>query len=223
MSKKSLIIYSVSLITPIIVWFVLFLLAKNSSNSYDPTPWIQNFVENPMQRITQDSSELSWIHIQAVHGELVVKKGSEETIPLKQFSPSSKYLILLVEAQGPTLAGQLFEFLKEHSLLERSLTLAVSDGFLKDVRFYNSEVALGAGQAYLVRFRAMQTLWLEKFLLINMSGVWLRPEIFKESTTHLTDTFVGLHVPVFIGPVSAEEALHLPTNANYLILDSVNK
>ena len=87
------------------------------------------------------------------------------------------------------------------------------------MRYYDGQLALGAGQAYLIRFRALQSFALENFLLINMSGIWLQPEIFKSSTQKLTDTFVGLHVPVFIGPIQRDQIQLLPKNANFLVID----
>ncbi len=216
--SRSFWLYAVALCTPLFAWLMLFNLAQKSTNSYDPNPWIQNFVENPGRALPKDSAEVSWIHVVAVRGELIVKNGAQE-LPLSSHTVTSKNLIILVEAQGPTLARQLYDYLKDRELLKTTLVLAVSDGFLKDVRYYDREVALGAGQAYLVRFRALQTLLLEKFLLINMSGLWLRPEIFKDSTQKLTDTFVGLHVPVFIGPISRKDIPSLPKNANFLVVD----
>ncbi|MBY0386420.1 hypothetical protein K2X05_14790 [bacterium] len=250
LKNRSFLIYTIALITPLISWLVLYSLAQNTTNSFDPNPWVQGFVATPGQVIEPQLASTSavilpaashsiikkdvfnphalpqqlasldthWVHVVSERGNLFVK--TKETLtPIEDFAPSNDNLIFLVEAQGPTAAGQLFTFLKDHKLIGRCLILAVSDGFLKDVRYYNSEVALGAGQAYLVRFRALQTLMLENFLLINMSGLWLRPEIFKDSTQKLTDTFVRLHVPVFIGPVSRSQIPTLPKNANYLVVD----
>lgn len=220
--NRSFLLFAVALSTPLFTWIVLFLLAQNSSNSFDPNPWVQGFVDQPGQRIEPATSAspdgTHWIHIVSQQGELMVKH-QDALLRLTDFKPGSGSFIFLVEAQGPTLASQLFQFLKDQDLLTRSLVLAVSDGFLKDVRYYHRELALGAGQAYLVRFRALQTLMLEKFLLINMSGIWLQPEIFKDSTQGLTDTFVRLHVPVFIGPVKRAEIPSLPKTANYLVVD----
>jgi hypothetical protein len=216
--SRSFLIYAIALSTPLFSWLVLFNLAQKSTNSYDPNPWIQSFVENPGRALTKDSSEVSWIHVVSDQGKLVVQNGNKQ-LPLISQVVTSKNLIILVEAQGPTLARQLYDYLKDRALLKTTLVLAVSDGFLKDIRYYDGEIALGAGQAYLVRFRALQTLLLEKFLLINMSGLWLRPEIFKDSTQKLTDTFVGLHVPVFIGPIHRQDIPSLPKNANFLVVD----
>ncbi len=231
LKSRSFLLYTAALSTPLITWFVLFLLAQNSTNAFDPNPWVQGFVTSPGHLIFQARSApkpppgsvdfslgTHWIQVVSEHSKLMVQQ-KEQRIPLTEFKPGSGSFIFLVEAQGPTLASQLFQYLKDEDLLTRSLVLAVSDGFLKDVRYYHRDLALGAGQAYLVRFRALQTLALEKFLLINMSGIWLQPEVFKESTQLLTDTFVGLHVPVFIGPVSREQLLSLPKNANYLVTD----
>jgi hypothetical protein len=211
---KSLIIFSIALITPILVWFTFYSLAQNSSNSFDPNPWIQNYVSSPGQILPPSK----WAHIVAHEGVLKVRQG-EVLLPLNDFKPGDGNLIFLTEAQGPTFAKVLYDFIKENQLAKRVLVLAVSDGFLKDVRYYDGELALGAGQAYLIRFRALQSFALEKFLLINMSGIWLRPEIFKSSTQKLTDTFVGLHVPVFIGPIKRDQVQALPKNANYLVID----
>ncbi len=217
-NKKSLLIYSVALCAPILVWFVLWTLAQNSYHSHDPNPWIQGFVNNPGQKISThgDANQTEWFHVASEAGELYVTSVTPKIL-LKDYAPSAEHVILLVEAQGPQLASQLFHFLKEKSLLKRSLVLAVSDGFLKDLRYYDGEIALGAGQAYIVRFRALQTFGLENFLSVQMSGIWLRPEIFKESTKQLTDTFNKMKVPVFIGPVKEAQLSDLPSNANYLI------
>jgi hypothetical protein len=224
--NKSLLIYFVALITPILIWFTLWSLAQNTHHAHDPNPWIQGFVNNPGQRIFSPTEtslttaapkpQTQWIHVIADAGELYVTSTPQKTL-LKNYVPTSERLILLVEAQGPELAGQLFRFLKEKNLLKNSLVLAVSDGLLKDVRYYDGELALGAGQAYVVRFRALQTFALENFLSVQMSGIWLRPEIFKQSTQKLANTFNAMKVPVFIGPVKESQLSDLPTNANYLI------
>jgi hypothetical protein len=225
LKSRTFLLYTAALSTPLFAWFVLFMLAQNSSNSFDPNPWVQGFVTNPGQLIsaaqaaqTAQGETTRWIHIVSERSELMVQHQGKR-ISLTEFKPGTGSFIFLVEAQGPTLASQLFQYLKDEDLLTRSLVLAVSDGFLKDVRYYHRDLALGAGQAYLVRFRALQTLKLEKFLLINMSGIWLQPEVFKDSTQLLTDTFVGLHVPVFIGPVTRAQIPSLPKNANYLVAD----
>ncbi len=211
---KSLIIFSIALITPIFAWFIFFSLAQNSSNSFDPTPWIQDYVSSPGQILPPSK----WAHIVSHEGVLKVRQG-DSLLPLNDFKPGNGNLIFLTEAQGPTLAKVLYDFLKDNHLTKRVLVLAVSDGFLKDVRYYDGQLALGAGQAYLIRFRALQSFALENFLLINMSGIWLQPEIFKSSTQKLTDTFVGLHVPVFIGPIQRDQIQLLPKNANFLVID----
>ncbi len=211
---KSIFIYNIALSTPIFIWFIFYTLAQNSSNSFDPRPWIQNYVREPGQVLASSK----WFHIISHEGILKVQHANI-LVPLSEFEPGDGNLIILTEAQGPTAAKTLYDFLRERDLLKRVLVLAVSDGFLKDVRYYDGEVALGAGQAYLIRFRALQTFALENFLLINMSGIWLRPEIFKGSTQKLTDTFVGLHVPVFIGPIKRDEVSALPKNANFLVID----
>ena len=250
LKNKSFLVYIIALITSFFSWLLLYFLAQNTTNSFDPNPWVQGFVATPGQLIGQQllshSPEIlpaaspliikrdvfnpvaqpqlltalgtHWVHIVSERGNLLVKSKDQLT-PLESFTPTNDKLIFLVEAQGPSAASQLHSYLKDRKLMDRCLILAVSDGFLKDVRYYNADVALGAGQAYLVRFRALQTLMLENFLLINMSGIWLRPEIFKDSTQKLTDTFVNLHVPVFIGPVSREQIPSLPNNANYLVVD----
>lgn len=222
LKNRSFLLYTTALITPLITWFVLFMLAQNSTNAFDPNPWVQGFVTSPGQLIpaaqTSQGETTHWVQIVSEKSELMVQEQGKRIL-LTEFKPGSGSFIFLVDAQGPTLASQLFQYLKDEDLLTRSLVLAVSDGFLKDVRHYHRDLALGAGQAYLVRFRALQTLALEKFLLINMSGVWLQPEVFKESTQLLTDTFVDLHVPVFIGPVSRKQIPSLPKNANYLVID----
>ena len=211
---KSLIIFSIALITPIFGWFVFYSLAQKSSNSFDPTPWIQDYVSSPGQILPPSK----WAHVVSHEGVLKVRQG-DSFLPLSEFKPSEGNLIFLTEAQGPTFAKVLYDFLKDNQLTKRVLVLAVSDGFLKDVRYYDGQLALGAGQAYLIRLRALQSFALENFLLINMSGIWLRPEIFTNSTQKLTDTFVRLHVPVFIGPIRRDEIHSLPKNANYLVID----
>lgn len=230
--SRSFFIYLTAIITPVIAWIVLFTLAQNTTNSFDPSPRIQSFVQNPGQKIPQETLTspawpLAWIHVVGLQGKLFVLQNKTnnapttslppDAIPLAEYKTRAQELILLVEAQGPHLASELYQFLKDQDLLKRVLVLAVSDGFLKDVRYYNAELPLGAGQAYLIRFRALQTLGLENFLVINMSGLWLRPEIFTSDTEQLTNTFVQKHVPVFIGPTSESEISSLPKNANFLM------
>lgn len=212
--KKSILIYALALSTAFFVWFVLYYLASNSTNAYDPNPWIQEMVDKP-RTISPQSSDLQWVSIVQKQGKLIVD--STQQIPLSEWKASAEKIIFLVEAQGPTAASELYHFLKDSKLDRRSLILSSSDGFLKDLRFYDAELTLGAGQAYLVRYRALQEIGLHGFLTIAMSGVWIKPEIFKESTQKLTDTFQQQRVAVFIGPIDKAAIPSLPQNANFLV------
>lgn len=219
--KRSLLIFTIALITPFFVWLLLYSLAHNSQNAFDPSPWIQGFVEKP-QWIEENSPDLSWAHVVSKEGSIYLKK-NDQLIPLEDVQFSAKKYIFLIEAQGPSAAGQFYQFLKDKNLLSHSLVLAVSDGLLKDIRFYDGNLPLGAGQAYLVRYQALRQLALEGFMVINMSGVWLQPDVFKTATQDLTDAFQKMHVPVFIGPVNQQQIESLPKNANYLITESPTK
>lgn len=214
--SRSVLIFSISLIAPFLVWVLLRQVGSFAPESFDPSPWIQGLVQKPAA-VTTDDKTTRWIHVVSKNGELFIEKNTTET-PLAQFADTSEKVIFLVHAQGPTLAKKFYDFLIEHKLPPRSLILSNSDGFLKDLRYYDGNLTLSCGQAYVVRWRALKQLDLHNLMTINMSAVWLDPAIFATSFETLTKYFTALHVPVFIGPVTAEQAKSLPAQANFLIL-----
>lgn len=213
---RSFLVFGISLSAPILVWILLRVVASYNPPSFDPNPWVQSLVQSPMT-FTPEGPTNRWVQIQAREGELYFTKNGTQ-VPLSEFKDASEKLIFVVKAQGPTLAKKYYDFLKQHELQKRSMTLSSSDGFLKDLRFYDNELTLGCGQAYVVRWRALKQLGLHNLMTINMSGVWLDPEIFASSSAELAREFTSLHVPVFVGPLTTEQAKMSPSEANILTL-----
>jgi len=214
-TKKSIKVFTIALIAPFLVWVVLRVVAVQSPVSFDPNPWIQSMVQAPSS-ITTTDTKTRWMEIIGKNGDLYLnsKTGMQ---PLSTFQDTSEKVIFVVTAQGPSFAKKYFDFLTEHKLIDRSLTLSASDGFLRDLRFYNVNLTLGCGQAYVIRWRALKQIGLEQMMAISMSGVWLEPALFASSLERLARNFTDLKVPVFIGPVTTEEAKKIPVQANFLI------
>lgn len=210
-TKISLTIFGIALITPFLVWILLRVVASYNVPSHDPTPWIQSLVEQPAALYKNDP-KTSWVEVIGDSGgELRVKNGDEFT-PLKNFEVTSEKVIFLVHAKGPTHAQTFFRFLKDRDLLSRALVLSPGDGFLKDLRFNDNTLALGCGQGYVIRWRALEQLGLQHLMTINMSGVWLDPAIYGSSLKTLARQFRDMKVPVFTWPVNDE----IP-DANFLV------
>lgn len=211
---RSITVFAIALSTPILIWILLKHLADSNPSGFDPSPRIQSYVENPHALPPFQAD--GWWHVVNVDEELVLKTLNGGTAPLSAFDTSSSTPVFVIEAQGPTMAKKFHAFLKEHDLLGTALVLSASDGLLKDLRFHDPNLSLGAGQAYVIRVRTLQQLGLENLLTINMSGALLDPKLFQSSLQVLTDYFTSRRVPVFIGPVTREEIPALPKNANFL-------
>lgn len=216
-TSRSILIFAISLIAPFLVWVLLRIVGSYNPPSFDPNPWIQDMVKNPTA-ILSDSSAVRWAAITSKNGELFWQKNPQTEKPLTDFEDTQGKVIFVIQAQGPSLAKKFYDFLKDKNLMSRSLIVSSSDGFLKDLRFYDGNLALGCGQAYIVRWRALKQLGLHNLMTITMSGAWLEPQIFSSSLAELTKNFTALNVPVFIGPVTTEQAKNLPSGANILIL-----
>lgn len=215
-TKRSVQLFTIALIAPFLVWLLLRVVASMNPPSFDPNPWIQSMVQSP-SALSMSDTKVRWIPLTTKDGELFMEwNGALQ--PLSSFTNTSEKVVFAVHAQGPTFAKKLYDFLKDKDLLSRSLILSSSDGFLKDLRYHDGNMPLGCGQAYVIRWRGLKQIGLERMMTINMSGVWLDPKIFKNSLEDLTKHFVALKVPVFIGPVTTEEAKNLPAQANFFIL-----
>jgi hypothetical protein len=212
---KSIQVYSIALIAPFLVWVLLRVVAAQNPPSHDPNPWIQSMVQSPAA-LTVSAPKTRWVPVLGKDGELFIDLPGNQH-PLSDFADDAEKFVFVVHAQGPTIAKKFYDFIVEKNLKDRSLILSSSDGFLKDLRFYDGNLTMGCGQAYIVRWRALKQIGLEHMMTITMSGVWLDPQIFASSLDTLTEEFTKLQVPVFIGPVTAEEAKNLPTQANILI------
>ena len=107
--------------------------------------------------------------------------------------------------------------IEDKNLLDKVIILSNSDGLIKDLRFHDPRLTLSCGQAFIIRFHALQRLSLEGLLTIDMSAVWLDPNVFGESLKELTDYFVARKVAVFIGPYANLPGNELEKKANILI------
>jgi hypothetical protein len=212
---RSFMVFSISLIAPFLVWLILRLVGTSTPVSFDPSPWVQGMVTSPSS-ISMEDKSTSWVRVVTKDKELYIEKNSQLK-PLSEFVETSEKVIFLVQAEGPTLAKKFYDFFKEHNLASHAMVLSASDGFLKDLRYCDANLTLSCGQAYVIRWHALKQLGLHTLMTINMSAVWLDPSLFASSLVDLTKFFTELHVPVFIGPVTADQAKTLPAQANFLI------
>ena len=212
---NSLLVMVVALITPILIWFLLHTMALSKTQSFDPNPQVQQLVEQP-QNIYRDGSlaqsggikSTTWVNLVGKDGNWFVKQKDNSLMPIESWRPHGSRIVLLLEAQGPTLALHLHRYLKEKELSKKVFILSASDGLLKDLRFHDPNLTMSCGQAYIIRFHALHRLNLEGLMTINMSAIYLDPKLFSEEIQELTDFFVAHRVAVFIGPIATAQ---LPT------------
>lgn len=209
---RSLTVLSVALITPVFTWILLKSLANNSFSAFDPDPWIQSLVTSPHNFYLNDEAN-PWIHIQIKNSELLFVTTNGELEPITHLPVfKADHLVFLVDGQGPSAAKTFYDFLQSNHYTEKSLVLSASDGFLKDVRYYNANTKLSCGQAYLIRFRMLNDLGLANLMTINMSGALVDPSIFSDNIVELTLALHQRHVPVFTFPSTTTEAQKVSAN-----------
>lgn len=209
---SSLRVLVIALITPFLVWFLLIFMAGSKEQSFDPNPMVQSLVESP-----QVLGPGQWTHLIGKDGVWQIKKEEGTLTPLENWKPEGERLILLLEAQGPTLASALFHFLKDRDLIKKTIFLSSSDGLLKDLRFHDGNITASSGQAHIIRFHAMKRLKLENLNTINMSAVYLDPKIFAQDLDELAEYFRDHKVAVFVGPVDEPASEELQKKANILL------
>jgi hypothetical protein len=216
---NSLIVLFIGLITPVLVWILLHSLAVGKVQSFDPNPLVQELVTSA-QTISRAGTDTIWVNLVGVNGEWSVKEKDAKLTPLAEWKPTARRLVLLLEAQGPTLALKLHRYLKENALDKKIILLSNSDGLLKDLRYHDGQATMSCGQAYVIRFHALKRLGLEGLMTIDMSAVYLDPKLFSQELKELTDYFVSHNVAVFVGPLGENSATineALDKKANILV------
>ncbi|MCC6138271.1 MAG: hypothetical protein IT287_06540 [Bdellovibrionaceae bacterium] len=209
---KSLTIIAIGVITPLFSWALLKSLANNSSSAHNPDPWIQGLVDQP-QSFHKNESGTPWFQVISKEGELFWQKDETTLAPLNEIPNLPEKSIFLVSASGPKAAHLFYEFLKAREAAQKVLILSASDGFLKDMQFYDGNLLLSCGQAYLVRLRMLDQLGLGNLMKTNMSAVWLDESLFAGYKKEFLALFKARRVPVFI---NATETAISPLDANVL-------
>lgn len=211
---RSVTLITISVITPLFCWILLKSLAHNSSSAHDPDPWIQSLVDHP-QQFTQNAGAQVWYKISSANGELFWQKDALTAVPLNDIPEIKDHAIFVVEATGPTAAKHFYEFLKSREATKKALILSSSDGFLKDMQYYDPNLSMSCGQAYLIRFRMLDQLGIANLMKTSMSAVFLDESLFESYKAEFFEAFKMRRVPVFIFP---KDGSNLTTNtANLLI------
>jgi hypothetical protein len=200
---NSLMVVIVALITPVLVWFLLLSMAHSKVQSFDPAADIQDLVSHP-RNFSHSDQESPWTLLVGKDGVWSVQAKDGSLSPLENWQPVGSHPVLLLQAQGPTLALHLHRFLQEKGLSDKVILLSDSDGLLKDLRFHDPNLTMSCGQAYVIRFHALKRLGLEGLMTIDMSAVYLDPKLFSEELKELSDYFNDHHVAVFVGPITTE-------------------
>jgi hypothetical protein len=207
---RSFVLLAISVITPFFCWILLKSLAHNSSSAHNPDPWIQSLVDQP-QSFTKNAAAQTWFKIVSVNTDLFWQKDNEALVPLADIPELPDKVVFVVQATGPTAAKHFYNFLKSREAAKKALILSSSDGFLKDMQYYDPNLQMSCGQAYLVRFRMLDQLGLANLMKTNMSAVLLEETLFDSYTNEFIAAFKARRVPVFINPkegssVSTESA-----------------
>lgn len=197
--KRSAIILAIGVITPFFTWILLKSLANNSSSAHDPDPWIQSLVDTPTE-FQKNAPENGWFKITTQDGQLFWQKDPATALPLADLPAWTNKTIFLVEAHGPTAASQLYNYLKDREATTRTLILSSTDGFLKDIQYYDGNLQLSSGQAYLIRLRMLHQLGLSNLMKTTMSAVYLDEALFKNDVALFLEEFRKRRVPLFMSP-----------------------
>lgn len=204
MYKKSLMALGIGIITPLFSWMLLKSLANNSSSAHNPDPWIQSLIDQP-RNFEKNNPVNGWFKIVSKDLELFWEKSEAERLPVSDIPSFSGNVIFVVDARGPKAAYSMHEFLKERTALKTALILSASDGFLKDMQFYNGQLLLSCGQAYLIRLRMLGQLGLANLMKTNMSAAWIDGEVFAKDIPELSSELLQRRVPVFLGPQTSKD------------------
>lgn len=196
---RSLMLLTISVITPLFCWILLKSLAHNSSSAHNPDPWIQSLVDQP-QSFTKNTATQTWFKIVSKNTDLFWQKDNESVVSLGEIPELPDKVIFVVEATGPTAAKHFYEFLKAREATKKALILSSSDGFLKDMQYYDPNLQMSCGQAYLIRFRMLDQLGLANLMKTNMSAVFLEESLFDSYKSEFLAAFKARRVPVFIHP-----------------------
>lgn len=199
--RKSVVILAIGVMSPVFIWILMKSLANNSSSSHDPDPWVQTLVDTP-KTFTKNAVTDGWFKILSKDGNMFWENEPGALKALTELPAINEKTIFVVEATGPTAASQFYHFLKERELLKKVLIMSLSDGFLKDVQFYDGNLQLSCGQAYLIRFRMLDQLGLANLMKTNMSAVLLEPTLFEKDLDAFVESFKMRRVPIFMIPKS---------------------
>lgn len=199
---RSVFVIAIGVITPLFLWILLKSLANNSSSSHDPDPWIQSLVDKPAA-FARNATENGWFKIVTKDGEVFWQKEPEQLAPLSEIPKWTGKTIFLVEAVGPRAASQLYNYLKDQDATKRVLLLSSTDGFLKDMQYYDGNLQMSSGQAYLIRMRMLKQLGLANLMKTNMSAVYLDEDLFKKDIVEYLGEFQKRRVPLFMSPKKA--------------------
>lgn len=207
---RSFTLLTISVITPLFCWILLKSLAHNSSSAHNPDPWIQSLVDQP-QTFTKNAATQAWFKIVSKNMDLFWQKESDTIAPLAEIPELPEKVLFVVEATGPTAAKNFYNFLKSRDALKKALILSSSDGFLKDMHYYDPNLQMSCGQAYLIRLRMLDQLGLANLMKTNMSAVLLDETLFETYKNEFIAAFKARRVPVFVLPkegssVSVESA-----------------
>lgn len=197
--KKSILVLAIGVITPFFTWVLLKSLANNSFSAHDPDPWIQSLVDTP-QSFSKNAVENGWFKIVTKDAQMFWQKDGETLLALTEIPDWKNKTIFLVEAHGPTAASQLYKYLKSKEATGRVLILSSTDGFVKDMQFYDGNLQMSSGQAYLIRLRMLSQLGISNLLKTSMSAVYLDETLFKNDVTAFLAEFNRRRVPLFMSP-----------------------
>ncbi len=200
--KRSILVLTIGVITPFFTWILLKSLAHNSSSAHDPDPWIQSLVDAP-QMFARNAPENGWFKIVTIDGEILWQRDANTLAPLDDIPTWIKKTIFLVEALGPKAASQLYKYLKDKNATSSVLLLSSTDGFLRDMQYYDPNMQMSCGQAYLVRLRMLRQLGLSNLMKTNMSAAYLDEDVFKKDVPEFMAEFKSRRVPLFMSPAKA--------------------
>lgn len=196
---KSILVLTSGLIASLFTWFVLKSLANSSFSAHDPDPWIQTLVEHP-KTFKKNAINGGWFKIISQDGELLWAKNATEFLALENLPVLHTKTVFLVQASGPKAAHQLYTYLKTTDSVQKVIIISPSDGFLKDMQFYDGNLQLSCGQAYLIRLRMLNQLGIANLMKTNMSVAWIEEPLFSQDIHPFILMFKKRRVPVFIGP-----------------------
>lgn len=195
----------------------------NLSNSqpapYDPSPLAQSLQNQKQVFTTKTEGPYRWIELINKDAQWTLTDGTPLTSVV--VPESVKVLVIIARGQGPSLAGYLYNHLKNSELLTKTIILSPSDGLVKDMRFLNKEtpylITSGNGQAFMVRFISLQRIGLKNFPSTDFDVAWVDPSITDKDSKSIAEIFIEKNIPTFIGPITEAEIPNYPEKALILL------